>query len=166
MPGCCAAARIALAGTAARASVWMAASKASDATAGAMVGKATSTSPARAAAARPPRAGGRDEAGPHRRGRPRDDRSSSLALQSAAQERAAPKELDADRRGGSAGDVRDLVDAQLVEVAEDDDHAIEIGQLPYGRADPRAILACHRLRVRRGIRVGNGRRLVDLDAAP
>src|SRR5947208_3132912 len=74
MPGCCAAARIALAGTAARASVWMAASKASDATAG-----------------------------------------------------AAPKELDADRRGGSAGDVRDLVDAQLVEVAEDDDHAIEIG---------------------------------------
>ena len=62
--------------------------------------------------------------------------------------------------------MRDLVDAQLVEVAEDDDHAIEIGQLPHGRADPRAILACHRLRVRRGIRVGNGRRLLDLDAAP
>src|SRR3982074_2136658 len=62
--------------------------------------------------------------------------------------------------------MRDLLHAQLVEVPENDDHSIELGQLTNRGTDSCAIFACYRLSVRRGSRVGDAARVLNLDPAP
>src|SRR4029077_17961943 len=66
---------------------------------------------------------------------------------------------------GASGDLRDLLDGELVEIAEHDHDAVELRKRADRRADPRAILARNRLDVGRGRWVGDGARVLDLDPA-
>src|SRR5213083_1139825 len=99
-------------------------------------------------AARPDRSAMRGGASPRRGGR--RDRSCGL-LEGRAEHRPSAEQLNADRRRGTSGERRDLVDRELAEVAEHDRHAVQLGQRRDGAAHALALLAGDGALVRRGV---------------
>src|SRR5881296_3006590 len=99
-------------------------------------------------AARPDRSAMRGGASPRRGGR--RDRSCGL-LEGRAEHRPSAEQLNADRRRGTSGERRDLVNRELAEVAEHDRHAVQLGQRRDGAAHALALLAGDGALVRRGI---------------
>src|SRR5207245_3844233 len=86
-------------------------------------------------------------------------------LERAPEERTTAKELHADRRRGACGDVRDFVNAQLVEIAKHDHDAVKLWKQTDRGADPRAIFTRDGFRVGGTRRVGDRARMLYLDSA-